>query len=732
MFESKQQILAPGGLNLLTDIIDGRDSIGMKNFRTDGSGVLRTRMSNSYISTNIGKLVNMIFRSKNTRFYGTYAGDLYAGGSSIATGYDGDPLFLVAQNGVVFVMNRAYQRQVIDPEGTPVSLVWLPDPPAAPGWSVTGTAGGFLVDNVTYSYYVTFVQSDGTESNPSAVKTLVPSAGNNTAHISITNASTSALTVGANIYRVGNTLEDVYRVNHTPLSFTLGAATYDDDGWGTNSDLEVTRFGIPMEDDHDAVPAARVLAGPYYGRMLAASSAAHPNRIWWTPVNKPFYWPQDNYVDLGESSDEIFNITLHTGQARIYMKRAVWRLRGDPDSGVAERTNADVGLIGSKAIASAGPRDYFQGMEGIYANDGDTVKKFSTKLDPLFRETLPMPAGRDLDLQVLDGTEAKRMLNCLAVKNGRLFFSYVAKVSALGVPNQMVVCNLESGDWSAENAPSASQPAAYTALTYEGQASELLGAAPDGKIYALEYPLPETTVIAHRWVSGWTQPGPRERVSRFADLVVEHGCKTSASANRSLTVKLLQNYGDVTPFAAGSIPVAETASGGTTRRVSVFPLGSDGSGIHARSAAVLIEGDSEQEVSLYSATLHYRVEPRDALTWTSGAVSLGDPRVKTIDLIDLVIWNRGTVTWELWTDLPGNVMTMRTTGTFAAVTDRTPITLAIDPGFDGRLVELRLKSTGTNIFWLYSAQLRYTAINYYLSDSNKSLDFPARALAIAA
>lgn len=730
MFESKQQILAPGGLNLLTDIIDGRDSIGMKNLRTDGSGVLRTRMSNSYIGTNIGKLVNMIFRSKTTRFYGTYAGDLYAGASSIATGYDGDPLFLVAQNGIVFVMNRAFQRQVIDPEGTPVSIVWLPDPPTAPGWSVTGTAGGFLVDNVTYSYYVTFVQSDGSESNPSAVKTFVPSAGNNTAHISITNASTSTLTVGANVYRIGNTLEDVYRVNHTTLSFGGGAATYDDDGWGTNSDLEVTRFGISLEDNHDPVPAARVLVGPYYGRMLAASSAAHPNRIWWTPVNKPYYWPEDNYVDLGESSDEIFNIMLHTGQARIYMKRAVWRLRGDPDDGVLERTNAEIGLIGSKAIASAGPRDYFQGMEGIYANDGDQVKKFSGRLDPLFREALPMPAGRDLDLQVLDGTEAKRMLNCLAVKNGRLYFAYVSKVSALGVPNQMVVCNLDSGDWWAENAPSASQPAGYTALAYEGQASELLGAAPDGKIYALEYPLPETSVIPQRWVSGWYQPGPRERVSRFGDLVIEHSCKTSVANDRSLTVKVKQNYGDVSDFAAGSIPVAETAAGGTTRRVSVLPLGSGTSGLLARSAAVMIEGDSEQEVSLYSCTLHYRVEPRDARSFSTGAITLGDPRVKNFNLLDLVIWNRATVTWETWSDLPGNTMTQRLTGTFAAVTDRTPITIGFNPGVDGRLIDVRL--TSTDIFWLYSASVGYTAVNYYLSDSNKQLLLPQKALAIAA
>src|SRR5207302_2008482 len=83
-------------------------------------------------------------------------------------------------------------------------------------------------------------------------------------------------------------------------------------------------------------------------------------------------------------------------------------------------------------------------------------------------------------------------------------------------------------------------------------------------------------------------------------------------------------------------------------------------------------------------TLHYRVEPRDAKTWNSGPLSLGDPRVKNINLIDLVIWNRGQITWELWTDLPGNVMTMRTTGVFNAVTDRTPVTLALDPGFDGR------------------------------------------------
>lgn len=724
-FDRKQQILAPGGLNLLasSDLVPGTDSIAMKNFRSDGSGVLRTRLSNSAIGVTLTGYIHTIYRSGNDRYFGANT-TLYQGSTAVSmTGaFDGGPISMATVLGKVWVMNRSKRGVVNTVGGIPTLQDWLPVPPVLFTITPQTVTGSSLVTAVTYTYYVTYVQEDGSETNPSDPISYTMAGTENQLHIECISAPDPRSTKW-NLYRIGNTLDAVYRVNPDPIS--IGDA-FEDSGGDDMSDFNVTLLGIQLETHHDPAPMARVIAGPYYGRMLAASSAEFPNRIWWTPVNQPWYWPRENYVDIGDRADEVYAIALHTAQARFYGKRSISRLNGDPASGIIGRTNAEIGLIGMRAIDSAGSIDFFQGMEGIYSNDGDTTRKIGgDKLDPLFRP-LSMPRGADPDLLPLNGTETLRAKNCLAFKNGRLYFSYVN--SAGTVPNQMTVCNLAASDWTAENAPSPSQPASYTALYYEGQASELLGAGPLGIIYALEYPLPETNVIPHRWTSGFFSPGARDQKARFADLVLEHDCKRSAAFARNLTCKLKLDDTDTADFAAGSLPVATTGTG-AARLVTVLPLGANGKGLHARNAAVLVEGDCEHEISLYSATLHYYLEPRDALLFDSSATLLGDPRVKSCDLLDLVIWNQGTVTWEILTDLPGNAMTQRATGTFAAVTDRTPVPLSLAGlGCEGRLIQVRL--TSSLPFWLYRAALRYYVINYYLSDSNKTLMLPAVALNI--
>lgn len=732
-YERQQQILAPGGLNLLVsgDLINANDSIALKNFRSDGSGVLRTRLTTTGIGVTHVGYIHTIYRNANYRWFGVGT-DLYRSTTIVsvsgggALGFDGKPLSMVTLLDRLFVMNRSRQGFVKDVAGTPTMFSWLPAVPAAFG-APSAQAGGALVDDVTYTYAVTYANpTDGWETNPSGQQTFTPvgGSGNNTARVSVP-ATGDARVTHWNVYRIGNTLASPYRVNDQPI--LIGTTTFDDTGEFPYDDTSVVQLGLFMPTDNDAPPAARWIIGPYYGRLIAGGSAAYPNRIWWTPANQPWYWPATNYADLGDAADETVAATQHSGHLRIYLKRSIWRLRGDPENGgVLERTNAEIGLIGPKAIDTAGSTDYFQGQEGIYQNDGDRVKKFSHKLDPLFRAELTAQAGSDSSLLRLNGDEQYREKACMAVKNSRLYYCYhtsaVGAYSAATLPNQILVCNLDTGDWASEWAPGPTPPAAYSALHYEGQYFELLGAGPLGVVYAMEYPLPESgsLTISHGWISGWMQPGPRERQTRWADAVIEHSCARSKATDRNLTVKLRLNNTDVADLALGSLQVASTGTG-DGRVTTVIPIGTSGRGVHSRNAAVLVEGDCEHEVGIYSCTLHFYIEPRDAKTFDSANTDCGSGEVKTFDLLDLSIYNRGTVTWDVQTDLPGSVIASRQTGTFTSRSDRTPVPLPL-ADVAGRLVRVYL--TSAEIFWLYSARLRYRVAGLYLSaaDSNRSWD----------
>src|ERR1041385_8537996 len=101
-------------------------------------------------------------------------------------------------------------------------------------------------------------------------------------------ASAPATATGWNIYRKSPTFSAPYRLNENVIDISR---TYVDDYGNevhTHSDTQLLQLGIIMEDDHDAAPAARIIANKVYnGRILVANSASHPNRIWYTQSLQP-------------------------------------------------------------------------------------------------------------------------------------------------------------------------------------------------------------------------------------------------------------------------------------------------------------------------------------------------------------------------------------------------------------------------------------------------------------
>jgi hypothetical protein len=710
-YRRQEKTLLPGGLSLLPpgDLVREPKSLGMRNFRSNSTGALRSRpkADSSTIGITLTGNIHTIFRAGETRWFGTDA-KLYKATTELTSGFDTKPLSMVYWLGYLWVMNRGKHGRVATPEGTAAWETWFPGPPTWAGTLTESTVGGNeLVPGQKYEYWVTGTLDDGTETNPADSNAVTISGANNTVTV-VKPTHADARVTGWNVYRLGNTLPEPYRVNTAPLSL---ASDFVDTGKDDFSDLEVTRQGLALETDHTPPPACGALLGPHYGRLLALGSAAYPNRLYWSKINQPWYFPEDNHVDVGEK-DDLVNGSLTTGGiARLYLKRSVWRLRGDPADGRLERTNADSGLIGMKALASAGPVDYLQTQEGISAFDGDRMVLLSDEIGPLFRPTLQMPGGSDPDLKPITQDIPTREKACLATRNGRLYFSY-KDASGNG---HVLTCDLNTGAWANETAPTPTPPAGYTALYDEGQHRELLGAGPLGLIYALELGGDEnpTAQPPLRWVSGFDNQGVRERQKTYADLVLEHSCRTGAAGERALTVKLKRDHGDSADVAAGSILVA-TSGTGARYRTARLPLGDDGLGVEGYNSAVLVEGSCEYPVELRSCTLHFFVEPRDATAWDTRPTDLGDPRVKTPDLLCLDIAAQATVTCVVQTVLPNGG-----TQTAAPVTFTTPAGRALEDlatgVIRGRLVQVTLTSPQT--FRLYAARLRYRVHGLYLGEN---------------
>jgi hypothetical protein len=713
-YRKQVEIVQPGSLNLAlpTDGV-GSDSIAMHNFRTDRHGCLRSRQSMTSSVAPSG-LIHTIYRHGQNRIYGA-DDELYNGTTQIVptsgaytfNTSDLKPFGLASFAGFLWIMTPDLQ-QCWNGGGT--SNTWaVAAVSTAPSQSLQ--AGGSLVDGQTYEYYVTYETALGEETNPTNPVTASPSGSNLTVRITPT-AHTDARVTLWNVYRVGNTLPEAYRVAQLPVATT----SFDDTGAGDYSDLEVTRRGIVLETDHDAPPSAAGLEGPYYQRLVAYCTSAHKNRVFYTKPNKPWHFPSTYWFDVGDESDEIIRIVQHPSHLRIYKKRSIWRLYGDCDSGRLERTNASLGLIGAAAIATRGGLDYFQGQEGIYVNNGDVNRSMSDKLETIWRDGITFASGAYPNIAI-QSSEAVRQKHSLAIKNNRLYYSYIDESGAAAY--QTLVCDLDTGNWCSQTTDAAGL-GGYTALFDEGQYGELLGAA-NGAIWALEQ-ISTANAIPLTWTSAYRDQGFRDRKKTYSDLVIEHSTKRSA-ADQNCTVKLKLDSGDTSDLAVGSIPVA-TVAAGAARTVSTFPLGTDKQGVEARNAAIHIESTSgiNYETVIYSAALHYYLEPRDATTWDSGIIDLNDPRVKGLELLWLDIASTIALTYTIWTELPGGAMAIRQTGDFTPGTRR-PFTIET-PGVEGRLLRIviqRKTSVTSGTFRLYGARLRYKAIGIYLEGARSNV-----------
>lgn len=684
-YTKQSKRILTGGLNLLppADLIPEQDSIAAQNWRVDQQGNLRSRFGHTVVDSLAGTVNSIYLRDNVARYYGS-GFSLFQGVTALAAGFDGTPIDMVSYLGWLWAMNRAKQ-------GKATGLTFYNWLPAAPTVAPTIASGGAGNLAGSYTWYVSFDTDVGHESNlsPVTVTAVITNELINFTNIPI---SPDPLVTKRRIYRAGGTQDALYRVATIADNTTT---TYTDN----LADDDAARLGITHSQDHDPPPPASGLVGPYFGKLLAFNSLAHPNRIWWTPTLRPWYWPGSaidvgNWVDVGEDGEAVVAISIRPKMAVIYKERSIHRMVGDPDqlNGEIERTNADVGLIGRRAWAQAGAFDYIQTLEGVQIFDGDRAQKVNANLDPLFKgDFIPPSLGTTPRLGVA-GAVARESA-CMAYKNGRLYYSYPNSASA--TPNATLVLDTQERRWYSDTR-------GFSALYYEGQTGDLLGSVL-GNVAAVEDSFTDAgAAIQLLYQSAYMDQGAPDNDKTYADLVIEHD-----TAGATLTVTAYFDNGNFSQ-------VLGTITSNGSRDVSTLPFTVDPDPqTQARNISIRIEGPASARVLIYSLHLHFYVEPRESRTWDSGPIRLGDGwKIVEVNAVGVELQSLDEVRGGFETDLPERELTKKKD------------IIVPDPGLSRKRVALMPVSGEGHIarvtlhsprgFRLYSAGLWVRPVGLYL------------------
>jgi hypothetical protein len=609
-------------------------------------------------------------------------------------------------------------------DGTPTmageytSAVAAPASPLSGAASVTaGTPSG------TYYYRATYTTALG-ESAWGPASAAVITGGAFEIALTAIPVSADPTVTGRRIYR-GIAADSMYLVatiaDNTATTYTDNAADGTPYGAPTCllwldgcSDLDAEEVGLSHTADHDAPPAAKGLTGPYYDRLIAYNSAAHPNWFWWTETDKPWYWPgsdavEGNHAPVGDDGEAIVHVTVRPGMLIFYKTRSIWRCLGDPGVEGGSRLEplaTHAGLLGDGAIAEAGPLDYFQCQDGIYACNGDSVRKISPKLDPLFLGDTIDTSG--FEPKQLATAMSDRGANVMEHRQGKLYFSYLDNVAG----HWTLVYDIARNQWAGDSR-------GFTALYDQGQSLKLLGAlAGAGSVYDIE--AATTGAMTVNLQTRTLDQGQPDNAKTYGDVAIVHNL---VNAGDSLTVDAVFGQavavsgGTTTVESAGVTTITLGAISSSSRRETILPINS-GNGQEAKNVSIRIHGTVNDEARIYSAHLHYVAEQRDGLTFDTRAIDLGVSHVKEVSAWAADVQTRADLAWSLYADMPSGAMAVVKSGTVAhgGLYTRRGVQLACDLAGEalpeGKL--LRLLITSAQPFRLYDLRFLVRRLGVYL------------------
>jgi len=705
--------IVPGSLNLMQpgDKLEKGDALQIQNFRVDQLGILKQRHGAAALNaTGVANWIHSIGLLNQRRYYAAASSlyDLTRG--LIEAGYSGNPLGLVPFQGWMWIMDTATGRRRKDNQSNVWN--WTTETPGTVGTSAAG-AGGALVAG-DHDYYVTFTTDSAHESNPSAVKSQLVVAND---LVTITRpARTEAVVTGWHAYvkRPSPGPQLLYRLNTTAIPYAT--ATYDDYGDLAHfQDNESLQNHAILEQDHDAAPACSGLAGPYDGRLLAFNSSANPNRIWYTPALKPWYFPLDYYADVGDHYDPIYAISVFPKLAIVYKQRSIWRIEGPIEEGLIYQKIPTMGVVGPRAVARSGGQDFFRSKEGIYRFNGDTPPaKLSKKIEPVLRfEHVPIAYGIS-HVAANESDIAKTALGC---RGNRLYCSIPSGSGPTTYPTY--VCDLETERWARDTGQ-------YWSYLEEGEGGDLLGGGYD-HLFALEDGYADDGAAMELYFqTRYEDQGKPDRLKTYDDLVVWHNTQ-----GRTVVLKAVVNNGQVT---GDTLTLGTITSSAETR--TVIRILNATAAVRAYNLAIRAECQTDAgqslPVEIYSMVVHYFLEPRGAKSFDSDETDHGTPDAKWCDLVEMDIEAPdGQFTLKVYSDVPGGAMAERISNTKNATTGRQTVFVPIANGYlpyEGRL--FRYTITSSYEFRLYGLRARIGRVGVLLDGAVANSVWQTREVSI--
>lgn len=714
-----EERITPGGLNLLVpsdqtarrgaaqDLIGTPqgDSLDLTDWWPAADGHLE--QSPSYFQTNNPAVFgpqNSLCQAGTRTYYSDGSNLRQIGRAADApfdTGYDGFPLGMLALQGYVWIINRGKQRK---DDGTTVSDWTVAAPTGPPVLSDGGYLTGFFLAATPETYYITWVVAGLGETNPSPSATL--SVAVDFSGIGIARPTAPAGVDGWNIYR--EVAGVPYLLNQAG-PFDISFASTSDTNFGNQSDTGLLEFGSIMEADHDAAPAARIMANQSYnGRIVVANSAAHPNRIWWTPGLQPAFFRgsgdayDGDWVDVGtDSGDEIRAMIVRPGMLVIYRAKSIWVNLGDMGdaNAILQPVCPDIGCVGPRAVVSTGEGDYFIGPDGVYRFNNDWPTKLSTRVEPIFRG-LPTENFTGMSAGMVRANSA------IGHRNGRLWVSLGSSLGSL-------VCHLATGRWFS---------AALGYLAFLDTGTSFLGAG--AGIFTVDSNYTTSgTLLAFQ--SQYHDAGLPDRQKTWGDLVITHNtqsatltiiCRTNKfkTSNDSFTLATFSSSTPTTQIFPLVYPAGYAVTALRGKPIKTFNLSVRVTGNGAATGTPVVI-DSPM-------LLHYYIEARLAKTFDSGLTNHGLEGVGTIDQVELDIdTTDGAAALDIWSDIPGGVLADRISLAIAPTQGRQILRFVLASPIDGRLFRHMIVSTFD--FQLYGFKVRILPIGVYADGAQSDFWF---------